>query len=130
MSDEEEHDRVIRLPKLLKEDFFDGLDFPPGEPPSAAPVLPFRPVRQRVELVLEPSEKDADARTKQPAGAIIRAGLCETCKHATPVPSSKGSTFVLCDLSMTDASFARYPPLPMIQCGGFAGKASEGTPHE
>ncbi|HET9360705.1 MAG TPA: hypothetical protein VFO58_13225 [Vicinamibacterales bacterium] len=48
-----------------------------------------------------------------------RAGLCASCLHARAVTSSKGSTFVLCQLSLGDPRFARYPPLPMIQCEGY-----------
>jgi hypothetical protein len=48
------------------------------------------------------------------------AGLCAACRHARPVASARGSTFVLCDLSVSDARFPKYPRLPVVRCGGFA----------
>lgn len=103
MSDQQEDNGIVRFPKLVREDVFDGaavehwLRENPA-PPADGHVLPFR---------------------EQPASTDVPAGLCESCKHATRVRSSKGSTFVRCDLSLSDASFARYPRLPVIQCAGF-----------
>jgi hypothetical protein len=48
----------------------------------------------------------------------IPAGLCGSCAHAQRVESSKGSTFVRCQLSFVDNRFPRYPTLPVIQCDG------------
>jgi hypothetical protein len=39
--------------------------------------------------------------------------------HARRVTSAKGSTFVLCGRSATDARFPKYPPLPVIRCAGY-----------
>ena len=50
-------------------------------------------------------------------------GLCARCRHARQVATPR-SLFWLCDRSRTDASFARYPRLPMLDCPGFEG----GTP--
>jgi len=47
-------------------------------------------------------------------------GLCASCVHATLVPSSKGSTFVLCRLSSTNPRFPRYPRLPVLACDGYS----------
>jgi len=49
-----------------------------------------------------------------------RAGLCADCVHSQRVESSRGSVFFLCELSRTDARFARYPRLPMLVCAGYA----------
>jgi hypothetical protein len=49
----------------------------------------------------------------------VNAGLCDTCTHVQIVRSSKGSSFVLCRLSEVDASFRRYPTLPVITCRGY-----------
>ncbi len=51
--------------------------------------------------------------------ASVNAGLCETCTHVQIVPSSKGSSFVLCRLSEVDPTFRRYPTLPVIACQGY-----------
>ncbi len=109
MSDEQRDNRIVRFPKLLREDVVDGsaveqrLRENPA-PPADGHVLPFR---------------------EQPASTDVPAGLCESCKHATRVPSSKGSIFVRCDLSLSDARFPRYPRLPKVQCSGFVANDSD-----
>ena len=50
----------------------------------------------------------------------LSAGLCASCAHAQPVESSRGSVFVLCRLSLTDARFPKYPRLPVVACDGYA----------
>jgi hypothetical protein len=35
------------------------------------------------------------------------------------IESRKGSRFVLCERSRTDPAFPRYPPLPVVRCGGY-----------
>jgi hypothetical protein len=45
------------------------------------------------------------------------AGLCATCRHARIVETPR-SRFLLCERSRTDASYARYPRLPMRACPG------------
>ena len=52
-------------------------------------------------------------------GAGVPAGLCESCMHARPIKSSKGTSFVLCHLSYTDSRFPRYPRLPVLACDGY-----------
>jgi hypothetical protein len=47
-------------------------------------------------------------------------GLCDRCRHARLVETKGGSQFVLCERSRTDPRFARYPPLPVLACAGFA----------
>lgn len=47
------------------------------------------------------------------------AGLCTTCVHARTIESSRGSRFLLCERSLEDASFPRYPRLPVITCRGY-----------
>jgi len=46
-------------------------------------------------------------------------GLCATCAHAQIVTSARGSTFTLCELSVVDSRFAKYPVLPVRQCVGY-----------
>jgi hypothetical protein len=46
-------------------------------------------------------------------------GLCDACRHQRLVPNTRGSVFSLCELSRTDPDFRRYPPLPVLRCGGF-----------
>jgi hypothetical protein len=47
-----------------------------------------------------------------------RIGLCAGCSHARRV-STPRSRFWLCERSRTDASYDRYPRLPVLSCGGF-----------
>lgn len=49
-------------------------------------------------------------------------GLCASCDHAQVVPSSKGSTYILCRLSASDPRFLRYPRLPVLACDGYRRK--------
>jgi hypothetical protein len=48
-----------------------------------------------------------------------RVGLCADCLHAKKIQSDRGSEFILCQLSATDANFPRYPRLPILQCPGY-----------
>jgi len=47
------------------------------------------------------------------------AGLCARCRHGRALRSDRGSLFVLCGLAASDASFPKYPPLPVLACRGF-----------
>ena len=49
--------------------------------------------------------------------------LCETCQNVREVVTPKGSRFLLCQLSITDARFPKYPPQPVVRCGGYQEKA-------
>jgi len=52
-------------------------------------------------------------------------GLCVTCKHSQRIESSKGSVFLLCELSKSDPRFPKYPRLPMLSCSGYQAKMSD-----
>ena len=45
--------------------------------------------------------------------------LCETCASMREVITPKRSRFFLCQLSQTDRAFSKYPPQPVVQCGGY-----------
>jgi hypothetical protein len=49
----------------------------------------------------------------------MNVGLCENCRHARVIRSDRGSVFHLCQLSLTDPSFPKYPRLPVIECRGY-----------
>ena len=53
------------------------------------------------------------------------AGLCAACRHARRVTTPR-SDFLLCEKSRTDASYARYPRLPMLACPGYEPIGSTG----
>jgi len=60
-------------------------------------------------------------------GAPTRSkpGLCQTCQHARRMESDRGSVFLMCKLSFEDSRFAKYPPLPVLQCTGYRPKEEE-----
>jgi hypothetical protein len=36
------------------------------------------------------------------------------------IENRRGSVFLKCGLSARDSRYARYPPVPVLECGGFA----------
>lgn len=55
----------------------------------------------------------------RPPGEIGRFGLCDTCQNAKLIRNTRGSVFLMCELSKTDERFSKYPPVPIIQCPGY-----------
>jgi hypothetical protein len=55
----------------------------------------------------------------EPKTQFATAGLCATCMHMRQITSDRGSLFYQCQLSAVDASFPKYPRLPVIQCRGY-----------
>jgi len=53
-------------------------------------------------------------------------GLCASCVHARRIESARGSEFWLCQLSATDARFAKYPRLPVLACPGYSPQGATG----
>jgi hypothetical protein len=45
-------------------------------------------------------------------------GLCRTCEHLRLLASPR-SVFARCALADSDPAFPRYPPLPVLRCGGY-----------
>src|SRR5437660_1469107 len=45
--------------------------------------------------------------------------LCETCQLMREVLTPKGSRFLLCQLSMTNPDYPKYPPQPIVRCEGY-----------
>jgi hypothetical protein len=56
---------------------------------------------------------------------LERAGLCADCAHARPIESSRGSSFLLCELSKSDPRFVKYPRLPVLRCSGYSKKIEQ-----
>jgi len=48
--------------------------------------------------------------------------LCETCALMREVVTPKGSRFLLCQLSQADMNYPKYPPQPVLRCGGYQKK--------
>jgi hypothetical protein len=51
-----------------------------------------------------------------------RAGLCSDCIHSRRIESAHGSVFFLCELSLTDPRYPKYPRLPVLTCAGYKKK--------
>jgi hypothetical protein len=56
--------------------------------------------------------------------------LCETCALMREVVTPKGSRFLLCQLSQTNPNYRKYPPQPVVRCGGYQKKEQAGGPIE
>jgi hypothetical protein len=48
--------------------------------------------------------------------------LCQTCARMREVVTPRGSRFLLCELSQSEANFPKYPPQPVVRCGGYEPK--------
>jgi hypothetical protein len=60
----------------------------------------------------------------------MNVSLCRSCSFAREVVSGKGSRFLLCEKSMTDRRFPKYPPQPVIRCQGFVEKKEGKEPDQ
>jgi hypothetical protein len=49
--------------------------------------------------------------------------LCETCAWMRAIVTPKGSRFLLCELSIANKAYARYPAQPVVRCQGFEKRA-------
>jgi hypothetical protein len=47
--------------------------------------------------------------------------LCETCQNMREVRTAR-SRFLLCELSVTDDDYPKYPPQPVVRCAGYRKK--------
>lgn len=61
---------------------------------------------------------------------VAPRGLCGACRYAREVATSRGSTFVLCERSRTDPTFARYPRLPVLACRGYEAPPPDAAPSD
>jgi hypothetical protein len=61
--------------------------------------------------------EDPEGTVRRPSGPP--AGLCAACRHSHRIETRGGSVFRLCERSLTDPAYARYPVLPMLRCTGF-----------
>ena len=48
--------------------------------------------------------------------------LCETCRNVREVCTAR-SRFLLCELSVTNAAFPKYPPQPVLRCDGYQSRS-------
>jgi hypothetical protein len=57
--------------------------------------------------------------------------LCETCRNVREVRTAR-SRFLLCELSVTNDAYPKYPPQPVVRCDGYQCKneAKQGKPDD
>jgi hypothetical protein len=48
----------------------------------------------------------------------MATSLCETCRQMREVRTAR-SRFLLCELSVTNADYPKYPPQPIVRCAGY-----------
>ena len=53
------------------------------------------------------------------------AGLCADCQYARIISSERRSVFYVCGRASSDPQFPKYPPLPVLQCHGYALKEQD-----
>lgn len=56
---------------------------------------------------------------QRPRGDVGRFGLCDTCANAKLIRNTRGSVFLMCELSKSEAGYPKYPPVPIIHCEGY-----------
>jgi hypothetical protein len=61
---------------------------------------------------------------EQSAGEQRAAGLCADCVHARHIESDRKSVFILCELSLKNPRFPKYPRLPVLSCDGYKKKST------
>jgi hypothetical protein len=44
--------------------------------------------------------------------------LCDTCGNVREVRTAR-SRFLLCELSLTNSAYPKYPPQPVVRCDGY-----------
>jgi len=52
---------------------------------------------------------------------MMMQSLCETCRNVREVRTAR-SRFLLCELSVTNAAYPKYPPQPVARCDGYQNK--------
>jgi hypothetical protein len=55
----------------------------------------------------------------EPESKKRQVGLCVQCLHMRQIQSDRGSIFYMCQLSASDATFPKYPRLPVLHCSGY-----------
>jgi hypothetical protein len=53
--------------------------------------------------------------------------LCDTCAWMREIVTPKGSRFLLCQFSKSDPAYPKYPPQPMVGCGGYVRGNADGA---
>ncbi len=65
-----------------------------------------------------------------PAAEQAPVGRCLNCLYARVVGTRANDRYYLCERSIDDPRYARYPRLPMLTCDGHEHRAEIVTPRE
>ena len=60
------------------------------------------------------------------SGQPAPESLCPRCVNVQVITNDRGSRFYRCRLSDVDPRFPKYPPQPVVECGGFAPRTENG----
>lgn len=60
-----------------------------------------------------------------PLGSWPGTSLCESCRSGREVRTAR-SRFLLCELSLANGDYPKYPPQPVVRCDGHRPK-DDGT---
>ena len=52
-------------------------------------------------------------------------GLCDSCRHQRVIRNTRGSSFSLCERSLHDDRYDKYPRLPVLRCPGHERRPGE-----
>jgi hypothetical protein len=68
-----------------------------------------------------PESTDSDARFSDELQGIDvgSTGLCADCRSLRAQCTKRGVVFFRCARADEDDRFMRYPPIPVMKCGGF-----------
>jgi hypothetical protein len=52
---------------------------------------------------------------------MMRSGAsdCANCVYGRKIQSPRGSVFYLCERSVTEPDYPKYPRLPVVACSGY-----------
>ena len=48
----------------------------------------------------------------------MMTSLCESCRNMREIRTAR-SRFLLCELSVSNADYPKYPPQPIVRCDGY-----------
>lgn len=51
--------------------------------------------------------------------------LCFSCDFRRDIFTPKGSRFLLCERSLSESSYPKYPPQPVFRCAGYTSVRQE-----
>jgi gamma-glutamylcyclotransferase (GGCT)/AIG2-like uncharacterized protein YtfP len=57
----------------------------------------------------------------------MQPSLCESCAFVREIATPRGSRFLLCELSLRDDSYPKYPSQPRLTCPGYRPREAAST---